>query len=480
MKPASSSLTSLLLSLAVSLVAAALTGCAASGSFGLGGQPSSSGGDEADGMAKKMPSRSTDRQATSQGAQGRLVAEARPDFRPKLDLEVASPAGEETQAAEAGEWGASDAERGEPLPKRHALNQEAREAFDTGVDAVARGDREAAQRAFEAALRADDRAYSALFNLGVLADRSGKTDEALEYYARALQMQPDYEAAAEAVAHIHLRRGAPREAVDFVRPLAERFQRNLDLQAILAHALIAAGELDQAEAAARAALRRDERFAPAMAALAAASLRRGRLELTDSILEQAAAIAPRNAEVAFLQGKRHQQDGRVSQAIASYRRAVKLRPDYAEARMALGIQYMSAGNYEEALVEFVALAELVPELAAVHLNLGDAFRATRRFREAKRALDRALRLQDRLPEAHYNLGLLYMDAGADFPGMDLQQALEQAVNEFSTYREQMGPRLSKDDPSAAYISDLQRQIERENKRAERDRARRQRAAEAGQ
>ena len=144
--------------------------------------------------------------------------------------------------------------------------------------------------------------------------------------------------------------------------------------------------------------------------------------------------------------------------------------------MALGLQYMAAGNYVLALEQFEALSRIAPTLVAVHLNLGDAYRANRKFAEAKRSLDAALRMQEQLPEAHFNLGLMYMEAGAQFPGMQLLDALQRAILEFTAYRQQMGTRLGKNDPSAAFVADLQRQIERENKRIEREKSRKQREA----
>jgi hypothetical protein len=53
------------------------------------------------------------------------------------------------------------------------------------------------------------------------------------------------------------------------------------------------------------------------------------------------------------------------------------------------------------------------------------------------------------------------------------------MQEFATYREQMGSRLARDDPSAGYIADLQRQIEREKKRLEREKRRQQQERERG-
>lgn len=463
-------------------VLAVIAGCSDKASIKTGGAgaAATSGSevvDESDGIAKKMP-KGASAAADPKAAEEAKTAEAN-DFRPKVPEAPLVQAEREAAPAPSGPspWGASDAEAGAPLPPRPKLGKAVVKSLNQGATAAARGDDGGAKAAFAKALAADPRAYEAVYNLGVLADRAGQVNEAMQYQAQALRIQPDYERAVEATVSILLRQGAPDRAVAFVQPIAKQWERNLYLQAILAQALIEANRLDDAEQAARKALRRDERFVPAMVALANASLRRGRLELADSILDQALTIDPDYAELHFLKGLREKQAGRLSQALASFSKAIELRPDYSDARMALGIQYMAAGNYVEAQAEFEAVARLVPTLVAVHLNLGDAYRTNRRWQDAKRELDKALRMQDGLPEAHYNMALMYMDAGAEFPGMTLIQGMQRAIGEFTTFREQMGPRLGKDDPAAAYISDLQRRIERENKRIEREAAQKQREAE---
>jgi tetratricopeptide (TPR) repeat protein len=439
-----------------------------------------SGGEdgEAAGLAKRMPAGSTPGAAQGGTATPNKPASSK-DFRPKIP--DAPPVQAEQDSAPAppsgpSPWGAPDAESGRPLPARPKMNAAAAKAFSQGNAAAAKDDFAGARAGFEQALAADPHAFAAAYNLGVVADRQGQTNQALQSYGRAVKIQADYESAVEATVNVYLRQGTPDQAVAYVQPIAAYWERNLYLQAILANALVEANRLDEAEQVARNALRRDERFVPAMVALANASIRRGRLELADSVLEQALAVNPKYPEIHFLQGKRHQQEGRLAQALASYRKAVDLRPSYSEARTALGMQYMAAGNYAEALAQFEAVAKLVPTLVGVHLNLGDAYRANRRWQDAKREFDTALRMQE-LPEAHFDLGLLYMDAGAEFPGLQLVDALQRAVLEFTAYREKMGARLAKNDTAAAYVADLQRQIDRERKRIDREAAQKKRDAD---
>ena len=365
-------------------------------------------------------------------------------------------------------WGATRAEqcRREALP---TMSTKAQRAFDEGVRAAAGDNTTAAEKSFQEALNKDSQAYPALYNLGVLADRGGDEQQAIEYYRRALQVLPDYEPAARGMSTIQIRRRQVQGAVATVEPLANRYRSNLEMQALYAEVLVEARRLDEAWMAARRALKCDERFVPALIALEKASRAQGREELADSILEQAMEVDPNVAELHFLQGEQLKAEpGQLREAMAAYERAIQLRPDYAEARMALGIQLLAGGNYPDALSHFQAAERLVPTLPAVHLNLGDAYRANERWSEAQQSYRRALELQAKLPEAHYGLGLLFLTAAGDFPGLDELAAYQKAVDEFKIYRAEMGPRLTRDDQSAEYLRDLDRIIKRTQRRIERE------------
>lgn len=434
--------------------------------------------DEADGVAKPSTPGTTP-QAQKAGEESLGPTE---DYRPVVPdaPEVATEEKEIVADKGPSPWGATDAESGKALPKRSKPNAKAVEAIRAGKKAAQSGKYTDARKSFEQALAADARSFEAAHNLGVVADRTGQTNVALGHYAKALTLQPDYEASAQGTAHIYLRQGQAPQAVTFVQPLATQWERNLHLVALYSSVLTEAGRLDEAEQQARKALKRDERFVPAMTALAKASIKRGRFELADAILEQAMTVDANNFEVHLLQARRHVQEGRTAQAVTSYKRAVELRGSNAESRTELGLLYLAAGNYADATVQLEEAAQLLSTMVQPHLNLGDAYRASKRWQDAKKELDTALRLQSNLPEAHYNLGLLYYEAGESFPGITKIESLQRAQLELNTYRDQMGPRIAKDDPSVTYLTDITRQIEREQRRLEREANKKRSEAAAGE
>lgn len=374
-------------------------------------------------------------------------------------------------------WGSPEAESGRPLPPRRAMNSSARSHYQRGLQLAGQGNNAGATEAFQAALSADSTAFKAAYNLGVLADRAGQEGRAIQYYQQALRIQPDYERAIEGIARIHLRRGNSAEAISFVTPLAQTWERNLHIQAVLGDVLVQANRPEEAINAARRALRRDERFVPAMIVLVKANLRLGRNELAESILNQAIETNGSLAELHYLRGRLYQEQGNLGPALESYRRAIELEPGYTEARMALGLQQLASGNYTDALQQFQTASQLAPTLPAVRLALGDALRATKAWQQAKAEFDRVQEMDPQNAQVHFNLGMLYREAGGDFPGLGIIEAYQRAVTELNRYRQLMGPRLPRDDPSQTYLEELARLIEREERAIERERARQQREAE---
>jgi tetratricopeptide (TPR) repeat protein len=384
--------------------------------------------------------------------------------------------GKEEPSAES-MWGATRAEQCKQR-SRPTINGTAQNAIQAGVSAAKKGQIDSARRSFNQAISADQNAYPALYNLGVLADRQGNTSQAEQYYRRALSIVPDYAKALRGMVSIHLRQGSVPDAIALVAPLASRYEANKELQALHAEVLAKAERYDDAWEAARNALRCDERYVPAMISLVKASQKQGRDELAERVLDQALGIDDNNAELHYLKAKMLlEEDGRLREAMKELRRAVQIRSDYFDARMLLGVKMLEGANYQKAVEHLEAAAKLAPDMVAVHLNLGDAYRASEQWQKAKAEFEKALQMKSDLPEAHFNMGLMYMEAGEEFPGLDSLQAMQQAVEEFKKYRDMMGPRLPREDPSEAYLTNLNRLIDREKRRREREAQRAARQAE---
>jgi len=141
-----------------------------------------------------------------------------------------------------------------------------------------------------------------------------------------------------------------------------------------------------------------------------------------------------------------------------------------------GDELLKADRPADAVRRLRTAVEHLPGNARAWNHLGLALHRSGQAAEAISAYREALRLQTDLAPAHFNLGMLYREAGENFPGMSALDAYQRAVDELNRYRELKGPRLARDDPSQTYLEELGRLIQREQARIERERARAQREA----
>ncbi|MEZ4337589.1 MAG: tetratricopeptide repeat protein [Sandaracinaceae bacterium] len=313
------------------------------------------------------------------------------------------------------------------------MNSSARSAYQRGLSAASSGNLDQARSEFSRALSADSNAYKAAYNLGVIADRQGNESQAIQFYERALSIQADYERAIEGIARIHLRRGDTTRAVSFVRPLAERWVRNLHIQAIYGDVLVAANRPEEAITAARGALRRDERFVPAMVVLVKANLRLGRNDgRARSSIRPSRPTTTTPSPLLWRGCTRSKATWpRRSRAISarSSSSPPTPRPEWRSASSSSPRATTSRPSSSSARRRARPHASVRARLA-----LGDALRATKSWQQAKAEFDRVQEMEPRNAEVHFDLAVMYQEAGENFPGMTKIDAYQRAVTEFNRYR----------------------------------------------
>lgn len=118
--------------------------------------------------------------------------------------------------------------------------------YNIGLDYQASGEVEAARDAYEDVLRLDAGNVPALNNLGILSEATGKFDEAVGLFQRAIEIDPGYKSARLGLAGTYLELERPRDAFEQYQ---EMFRTDEDdVQAIqgLALCAIKMGDRDQA------------------------------------------------------------------------------------------------------------------------------------------------------------------------------------------------------------------------------------------
>ncbi|MHB8970183.1 MAG: tetratricopeptide repeat protein [Pirellulaceae bacterium] len=186
-----------------------------------------------------------------------------------------------------------------------------------------------------------------------------------------------------------------------------------------------AGQLDEAELAARKLTERFPGDGFAWKVLGTVLAQQGRRQLAWQTLQTAIELLPHDSETHNTLGTVFTNAGCHDEAVTSYQRAVELQPDYAEAHYNLGNALKDLGQLEEAVKSYRRALEVKPDYTEAHSNVGNVLRALGRLDEAVNSYQRALEIRPDHANSHHNLGNAMQDVGRlDKALAGYQRALE--------------------------------------------------------
>lgn len=271
----------------------------------------------------------------------------------------------------------------------HALHR-----FNTGVVWEACGDPKQAEVAYREAADAQPKLPQVHNNLGALAYREGRTDEAVRQYEQALRIRPTAIAPRHNLAHLY------RERYRVSEDLADFERAKRQLQAVLA---IDSENLEAYEGLAR--LYYDRASAGDRSYALLANLVITQAQRTEEVGGEA------SAELWNLRGLLAVLQREPTRALKSFNEALERDPDLVDARLNAALIELELRNFAAAERNLAAATGLAKgaRAAEVALALGVAKRGTRDFAGAEKAYARAHQLDATDPRAFYNMGILYQD-----------------------------------------------------------------------
>ncbi|MCH7595250.1 MAG: sulfatase-like hydrolase/transferase [Planctomycetes bacterium] len=181
---------------------------------------------------------------------------------------------------------------------RVAIERGSRDAFnEVGTHLAEKGDLEKAALMFNEAAKDSDNAPEALCNLAVIAARAGRTEKALGFYERVLELAPDHERAIEALSVGYVMHQRLRDAIRVLRRGVVNAAANLRIKNSLAWLLATCRDdalRNGAEAvvlAKECCVRTEHKDAELLATLAAAQAEVGAFDQAVQIAADAIKIA---------------------------------------------------------------------------------------------------------------------------------------------------------------------------------------------
>ncbi len=230
-------------------------------------------------------------------------------------------------------------------------------------------------------------------NLGNAYARRGQAEEAIAEYDKALKLHPRMSTAHANAATLLLKLGRTSEAIDHLQKQLVLEPRNAELKRSLGDLLARENKPAEAIENWKQALESNPKDAEAAANLGRALAESGQVQEGLVYLRQAAELTPDSAEAHYNYATALLQLGRITEAITEYRAALKIRDDYPAAHLNLANSYLQSDRAEEAIAEYNRALELRPDYIAAHKNLARVLHDMGREDEARSHAERAAQLE---------------------------------------------------------------------------------------
>lgn len=300
------------------------------------------------------------------------------------------------------------------------------------------------------------------FNAGVAMERCGRTNDAEKLYRKALDLSPTYGPSLANLGELAYKAGKYQDAQNYFdqavkndAKLEVSAARNnlgwIEYQQMRQTNVAATRQQLETEALGNLqralAIDNDSIVAYTIMALVymeGADRNRNRLELANLLLTEGKKRNDRYAPLWNAMGLLQMRYNNVAKALEDFRQAVTLDPRLTEARMNVGQIVLSSRNYDEAETQFREVLKLRAKDYGALVGLGVALRGQatvlrsagqmdkfqKKIDEAESTYRAALDVDKNRGDAYYNLGLLYKDYRTNDPDQSKNIAQYKKAKEF--------------------------------------------------
>ncbi|HWX19941.1 MAG TPA: tetratricopeptide repeat protein [Candidatus Binatia bacterium] len=241
-------------------------------------------------------------------------------------------------------------------------------------------------------------------SLGSYLYTHGHTDEAVEAFQKAVQINPKAEQAYASLGRHFYLKGHLEEAMDNYRKAIQFRPRSPYAWDGVGSVFARQRQFPQAIQAYETALRLNPDYVQARNDLAVVLDAVGRTDEAIHQYNEALRLDPTSAQAHNNLANILLVNGKVDEAVTHYRRALTINPNSTDALNNLGLVLADRKQYSEALACYGRAAELAPRDAQPRCKLGDVLTETGHVADALGQYTEAVRLQPDCAEAHYGLG----------------------------------------------------------------------------
>jgi len=248
-------------------------------------------------------------------------------------------------------------------------------------------------------------------NWGLALLDSGKVEEGIAHFQKALELQPDKNQARNNLGIALMRQGRLGEARGQYEQVLALNPGDADAHSNLGAVLIKEGRVAEAEAHFAEALRLRPKYSEPHYNWGRALSAQGRWVEAQGHFEQALALKPGDADAHMDLGVALFKQGRLGEAQGHFEEAVRLKPEYAEGRKQMEAGLEEERRAREVIGRLEGVLRVNPGDAAARFQMADTLYALGQMAEAIGHYEQVLRQQPEHVEAHYNLGVALLRVG---------------------------------------------------------------------
>ena len=202
--------------------------------------------------------------------------------------------------------------------------------------------------------------------IGLMANKLGKSDIAIDLISRAVSFFPNYMDAHYNLGTVFQGLGRNDEAIASYSKAVSLNPSYLDARNNLGNVYLAQGRSQEAIACFEKVLKQNPDYQGAYVNLATAYSSLERYDEAIASLEKVISLNPNLAEAHNNLGTTLDDLGRDAEALAAYNRAIEINPGYVEAIFSLGFLQMKLGKMDEARAAFRKAIAIRPGFAMAH------------------------------------------------------------------------------------------------------------------
>ncbi len=217
-----------------------------------------------------------------------------------------------------------------------------------------------ALKAAQAALRKDPRSALAANIAGVSLGATGRHQEAVTQFRKAVHLAPRFDEARRNLAQAHIALGQADKAEPILVDLIQTAPGDDRAWYLLAQCQMILGQLDLAENSITNVISMSSSAARALLLRAGIRDRAGRIKDAIADFQSVLRTDPDNIDALVGIALPLARQTRFDEALTAIRRAVELAPDHSQARLRLAVTLVAAGDREGALAALKELLDRVP------------------------------------------------------------------------------------------------------------------------